>query len=140
MGSRRSRPTSRRNSAPLGPYSRTMPRALRWSWGGGQFLMSEAPLYTGRAQHHAASRLCHAGALDPEPETRSLKSKTRNPWPSTLKQTLVYPGRAQHHAASRLCHAGALHPEASTRNPKPETRNPRPETPDPQLRTLNPRP
>ena len=30
-----------RNGAPLGPYSRTMPRALRWSWGGGLFLMSE---------------------------------------------------------------------------------------------------
>ena len=24
-----------KNSAPLGPYSRTVPRALRWSWGGG---------------------------------------------------------------------------------------------------------
>ena len=34
-----------RNSAPLGPYSRTMPRSLWWSWGGGLYLMSEAPLY-----------------------------------------------------------------------------------------------
>ena len=33
-----------RNSAPLGPYSRTMPGALWWSYGGGLFLMSEAPL------------------------------------------------------------------------------------------------
>ena len=33
-----------RDSAPLGPYSRTVPRALRWSQGGGQFLMSEVPL------------------------------------------------------------------------------------------------
>ena len=33
-----------RNSAPLGPYSRIMPRTLGWSWGGGLFLMSEAPL------------------------------------------------------------------------------------------------
>ena len=33
-----------RNSRPLGPYSRTMPRALRWSYGGGQFLLSEVPL------------------------------------------------------------------------------------------------
>ena len=32
------------NSAPLAPYSRTMPGALRWSWGGGLFLMSDAPL------------------------------------------------------------------------------------------------
>ena len=38
-----------RNSTPLGPYNRTMPRALRWPYGGprgaGQFLMSEVPLY-----------------------------------------------------------------------------------------------
>ena len=32
-----------RNSAPLAPYSRTMPRALWWSQGGGLFLMSEVP-------------------------------------------------------------------------------------------------
>jgi len=30
-----------RNSAPLGPYRRTMPRALWWPLGGGLFLMSE---------------------------------------------------------------------------------------------------
>ena len=29
----------------LGPYSRTMPIALRWSWGGGRFLMSKIPLW-----------------------------------------------------------------------------------------------
>ena len=34
-----------RNSAPLAPYSRNMPRALWWSWGGLLFLMSEVPLY-----------------------------------------------------------------------------------------------
>ena len=33
-----------RNSAPIGPFSRAMPRALRWSWGGWAFLMSEVPL------------------------------------------------------------------------------------------------
>ena len=33
-----------RNCLLLGPYSRPMPRALRWSWGRGQFLMSEVPL------------------------------------------------------------------------------------------------
>ena len=32
-----------RNSAPIGPYSRNMPRALRCSWGGGLFPMSEVP-------------------------------------------------------------------------------------------------
>ena len=40
------RGTSRiRNSAPLGPYSRTLHRALKWPLGGGLFLMSEVPLY-----------------------------------------------------------------------------------------------
>ena len=34
-----------RNSPPLGPYSRTKPRALWWSWGGNLFLMSEVSLY-----------------------------------------------------------------------------------------------
>ena len=34
-----------RNNAPLGPYSRNMPRALRRPQGGGLFLMSEVPLY-----------------------------------------------------------------------------------------------
>ena len=33
-----------RNCFLLGPYSRAMPRTLRWSWGGGQFLMSEVPV------------------------------------------------------------------------------------------------
>ena len=33
-----------RSSAPLGPYSRTMPRALRKPEGEGLFLMSEVPL------------------------------------------------------------------------------------------------
>ena len=32
------------NRIPLGPYSRTMHRALGWSLGGGVFLMSEVPL------------------------------------------------------------------------------------------------
>ena len=34
-----------RTSAPLGPYSRTMPRALWWSRGGALFLLSEVPLF-----------------------------------------------------------------------------------------------
>ena len=33
-----------RNFLLLGPYSRPLPGALRWSYGGGQFLMSEVPL------------------------------------------------------------------------------------------------
>ena len=44
----RHRGTSRiRNSAPLGLYSRIMPRALWKPLGGGQFRMSEVPLYQG---------------------------------------------------------------------------------------------
>jgi hypothetical protein len=38
-----------RNSAPLEPYSRTMPRALWQSWGGGRFLISEVTLYDAMA-------------------------------------------------------------------------------------------
>ena len=34
-----------RNSAPLGPYSRPMPRALWWSYGGVGAFMSEVPLH-----------------------------------------------------------------------------------------------
>ena len=40
-----------RNSPRLGPYSRTIPRVVRWSWGGGCFLcarypcIGRAPLY-----------------------------------------------------------------------------------------------
>jgi len=33
------------NIAPRGPYSKTMPRASRWSEAGVLFLMSEIPLY-----------------------------------------------------------------------------------------------
>ena len=33
-----------RNNPTLGPYSRTIPRVLWWSGGGGLFLMSEVPL------------------------------------------------------------------------------------------------
>jgi len=34
-----------RNSAPLGPYGRTLPRALCWFQGSVLFLISEVPLY-----------------------------------------------------------------------------------------------
>jgi hypothetical protein len=44
-----------RNSAPLAPYSRTMARALWWSWGGVLILMSEEPLY-GPASGQEANR------------------------------------------------------------------------------------
>ena len=35
-----------KNSACLGPYSRTGPKAFCWSWGGVLFLVSEVPLYS----------------------------------------------------------------------------------------------
>ena len=34
-----------RNRRSLGPYSRTMPRALWWPWGGGRFLLSKIQEY-----------------------------------------------------------------------------------------------
>jgi hypothetical protein len=40
-----------RNRRGLGPYSRTMPRALQGSEGGGRFFMSEVPLYTATSVH-----------------------------------------------------------------------------------------
>jgi hypothetical protein len=46
-----------RNSAPLGPYSRTMPRALWWSQGGGLFHMSEVPLYYADHSRSAQSHI-----------------------------------------------------------------------------------
>ena len=33
-----------KNLAPIGPYSRNMLRAFRWSYGGELFIMSEVPL------------------------------------------------------------------------------------------------
>jgi len=36
-----------RNSAPIGPYSRTMPRTMWKPWGVWLLLMSEVPLYRG---------------------------------------------------------------------------------------------
>ena len=38
-----------RNSSPLGPFSRTVPRALWWSLGGALCMMSEVPLYCPRS-------------------------------------------------------------------------------------------
>ena len=46
VGSRVYRGTSLiRKRTPLGPYPRPMPRVLGRSWGGGDFLMGEVPLY-----------------------------------------------------------------------------------------------
>ena len=43
-----------RNCLLVGPYSRTMPRALWWSKGGLQFLMSDVPLYEFRHQPNSS--------------------------------------------------------------------------------------
>jgi len=48
-----------RNRRPLGSYSRTIPRALWGSYGGGHFLMGEVPLYT----KASLSQLCRLGSL-----------------------------------------------------------------------------
>ena len=34
-----------RNAPLLRPYSRTLPRVMQWSYGGGLFFMSEVPLH-----------------------------------------------------------------------------------------------
>ena len=47
-----------RNCPPIGPYSRTMPRALWRSWGGAQFLMSEVPLYRPPARGRTSRTTC----------------------------------------------------------------------------------
>ena len=44
-----------RNSTSLGPYSRTVPRALWRPYGGGLFIMSEVPLYSSGARAEQAS-------------------------------------------------------------------------------------
>jgi len=54
-----------RNRAPLGPYSREMPRALWRPYGGGLFLMSEVPLYRG----------CVSKALENVPKVVEIGSR-----------------------------------------------------------------
>ena len=46
-----------RNRHPIGPYSRTMPRLLRRSWGGGGSLLSEVTLYASYPCVSVTSRL-----------------------------------------------------------------------------------
>ena len=70
-----------RNSDPLGPYSRTMPRALRWSWGRGLFLMSEVPLQVYEAQ--VVIPLLGAEAID-ELDDPDRMVQTLHPQPSRI--------------------------------------------------------
>ena len=46
-----------RKHHPVGPYSRTMPRVLGGSQGGGRFLMVEVPLYSGPGPDKEVSSL-----------------------------------------------------------------------------------
>ena len=52
-----------KNSAPLGPYSRPIPRDLCRSQGGGQFLMSEAPMQVYLAEKKTPPPQDHHRAL-----------------------------------------------------------------------------
>jgi hypothetical protein len=57
-----------RNSALIGPCSRTVPRTLWRSWGRAQFFMSEVPPYLLTIEltiPPVASRLTHRRALEP---------------------------------------------------------------------------
>ena len=45
-----------RNSALLGPYGRTMHRALRWVLGGGHFVMSQVTLHLYSPRRHAVRK------------------------------------------------------------------------------------
>jgi len=65
-----------RNSAPLEPYSRNMPRTLWWSWGGGLFLMSEVPLYN----------LASVGALRAQIPTVSVLAQRRGGPPRVMQR------------------------------------------------------
>ena len=55
----------RRNRRPLGPYRRTMPRALWESWGGGRFRMSEVPLYARPARSRLLPGTAGTGVRSP---------------------------------------------------------------------------
>ena len=65
-----------RNTPLLGPYSRTLPRVINWSYGGGLFLMSEVPLYScvhrgqGLGCHHVIERM---GMVCPRSDRSSLR-------------------------------------------------------------------
>ena len=52
-----------RNTPLLGQYSRTIPRVLRWSYGGWLFLISEVPLYSQALSPAAPPRRSRTGLL-----------------------------------------------------------------------------
>jgi len=104
-----------RNYHSLGSYSRPIPRALRWSWGGGQFLMSEVPLY--QAEIAALKRyLAHMAALHQKNSAACLEA--------SRQRDLQVPRRAQY----------TLHVKPYTLNPQHFCLLPTPHTLHPRLR------
>ena len=143
-----------RNRAPLGPYSRTMPRALWWPQGGGRFLMSEVLLTTLNPKSENREQV---DTLEPGDNPRSLsalsarlrfcpKPETRSPKPHPIHQNPkskiansnpeTAPLRFLPEYKSSNCSPG----QPETRNPKPELRNPTPEIGNSRPETTNPKP
>ena len=77
-----------RNNAPLGPYNRTMPMTLWWSWGRGLILISEVPLYNASPGQSTAVRVTRVSGsgfrisgfrfLDRIPKRREISVKRLN--------------------------------------------------------------
>ena len=75
-----------RKRAPIGLFSRIMPRAICWSWGGWMFPMSEVHLYT--PAQHALPHNLHPMPSTPHPaQTRPGKIPTLHPSPHTMYPT-----------------------------------------------------
>ena len=80
-----------RNRRPIGPYSRTMPRALRGPWGGGLFHMSvdfsARTVITGDptcSVDQVSFRTITPQTQNPKPKTQNPKPKTANRKPQPL--------------------------------------------------------
>jgi len=80
-----------RNSAPLRPHSRTMPRAIRCPQGGELFIMREVPLYLFLEPCRALNP--QPSTLNPQPSTLNLRLLILNPQLPTLL-LLLYHSRA----------------------------------------------
>ena len=122
--------TSRKRS-PLGPYSRTTPRALWWTWGGGRFLMGEVPLYPFRIHSQRGHSWRYRNLPLHVVEAHDQKHFVRVfPNPLTLissPETL----RSTPHTRPTLSYAVA--PNPSLLNPQTEIR-----TSEPEFLTRNP--
>ena len=116
------------NTPLLGSYSRTIPRIIWWSKGGGLFLMSEVP--------------CKPETRNPKLETRNSRHETQprgglRPFKSPdtfLKLTLgphVVQIWSRYTKAIGTLEVPRVESKLQTPDPEPnfETRNPRPQTP-----------